>query len=68
MKKSLIIIIISCCGTFVSCNSGDKNTTYTDTTAGANQHAKAAQSSVDTNVNNIGTDRKINTDSTTVKP
>lgn len=66
--KKLLIIIITCCGTFVSCNSGDKNATYTDTTAGTNQNAKAAQSSVDTNVNNIGTDRKTNTDSTTVKP
>lgn len=64
MKK---LIIISCCGVFIACNSGDKNAGHTDTTVSTNQNAKAVQTDVDTNVTNIGTDRKTVTDTTKVK-
>lgn len=57
MKKLLIVLGIS--ATMMACNSGNenKNEIADDTTEmGENISAEAQESSVDTNVNKIGTD------------
>lgn len=55
MKK--IAIIFGICSIIMACTSGEKSSNANDTTAvGENQSAAAQQSSVDTNVNKIGTD------------
>lgn len=55
MKKSLIILGI--CSIIMACNNSETSDTADDTTTlGENQSAAAQQSSVDTNVNKIGTD------------
>lgn len=51
--------IISCCSLLIACSGGDqKDGSNTDTTISTNQTAKAVTTDVDTNVNNIGTNRK----------
>lgn len=54
MKKSLIILGI--CSVIMACNNSKTSSTAEDTTSvGENQSATAQQSSVDTNVNKVGT-------------
>ena len=58
MKKLLIVLALA--ATFTACNSGSKNEVADDTTTtGENPSAAAQQSSVDTNVNKIGTDAPV---------
>jgi hypothetical protein len=58
MKKLLIILGIS--ASLMACNSGNKSEVADDTTeTGENTSAAAQQSSVDTNVNKIGTDATV---------
>ena len=58
MKKLLIVLALS--AGMMACNSGNKSEVADDTTeAGENPGAAAQQSSVDTNVNKIGTDATI---------
>lgn len=55
MKKLLILIALS--ASLAACNSNSKSEVADDTTEkGENTSAAAQQSSVDTNVNKIGTD------------
>ena len=53
MKK--LIIILGICGVVTACNNSQKSGSADTTSAGENQSAAAQQSSVDTNVNKIGT-------------
>ncbi len=58
MKKSLIILGI--CSVIMACTSSETSDTTSDTTSvGANQSDVAQQSSVDTNVNKIGTETTV---------
>lgn len=58
MKKLFILTALAV--SLLSCNSGTKDEVANDTTeAGENSSAAAQQSSVDTNVNKIGTDPAI---------
>ncbi|MHB1179718.1 MAG: c-type cytochrome [Daejeonella sp.] len=58
MKK--IIAVLGICSVILACNSGKDGDSAVDTTsAGENISATAQQSSVDTNVNNIGTDSPV---------
>ena len=55
MKKTIILLALS--AILISCNSGNNNEVANDTTrVGEKISADAQQSSVDTNVNKIGTD------------
>lgn len=58
MKKLLIVLTLS--AGLIACNSGTKDEVANDTTeTGENTSAAAQQSSVDTNVNKIGTDPAV---------
>ena len=58
MKKLFILLTLS--ASLMACNSGTKEEVANDTTeTGENSSAAAQQSSVDTNVNKIGTDPAI---------
>lgn len=58
MKKLFIVLALS--AGLMACNSGTKDEVADDTTeAGENPSAAAQQSSVDTNVNKIGTDPTV---------
>jgi len=54
MKKLFIVLCIA--AVISACGGSSKSGSGTDTTAGANQTAKAVETNVDTNANKIGTE------------